>query len=275
MITSLNTYKEKIRLLESSFSGITENFNFFLKKSLQHSESSIILKDDLKISSDEIIAIENFINLSLKKIPFEYILKEAEFYGRNFYVDPRVLIPRNETELLIEILIEDNVEEEPRIIDLGTGSGCIGISIALEIPKSKVIGLDSSIDAIDVATINKDLLKASNFNLVKSDWLSEINENNFDVIISNPPYIDLSDPHLEHLKHEPQSALIASDNGLSDFKKISSQAYPLLKGGGILMFEHGYNQSDEVTEIMKLNKFNKIQTYKDYQLHPRITIGIK
>ena len=275
MPASLNTYKEKIRQLEISFPGISNNFRFFLKKALKYSDSIIVLNDDFDILDHEIEIIEGFIESSKNKIPIEYMLHEAEFYGRNFYVDNRVLIPRDETELLIDILKNYYQKKDLKVVDLGTGSGCIAISIALEIPKSIVLGVDKYLDALNVATQNKHIHQATNFHVKQSDWLSDINVYDFDVVISNPPYIDPTDKHLKDLIHEPKNALIAADSGLSDIKKISIQAYKKLKIGGILMFEHGFNQADEVKKIMELSNFHEIENFKDYQLHPRITIGKK
>lgn len=275
MPASLNTYKEKIRQLEISFPGISNNFRFFLKKALKYSDSIIVLNDDFDILDHEMEIIEGFIESSKNKIPIEYMLHEAEFYGRNFYVDNRVLIPRDETELLIDILKNYHQKKDLKVVDLGTGSGCIAISIALEIPKSIVLGVDKYLDALNVATKNKHIHQVTNFHVKQSDWLSDINVYDFDVVISNPPYIDPTDKHLKDLIHEPKNALIAADRGLSDIKKISIQAYKKLKIGGILMFEHGFNQADEVKKIMELSNFHEIENFKDYQLHPRITIGKK
>lgn len=275
MPASLNTYKEKIRQLEISFPGISNNFRFFLKKALKYSDSIIILNDDFDILDHEMEIIEGFIESSKNKIPIEYMLHEAEFYGRNFYVDNRVLIPRDETELLIDILKNYFQKKDLKVVDLGTGSGCIAISIALEIPKSIVLGVDKYLDALNVATKNKHIHQVTNFHVKQSDWLSDINVYDFDAVISNPPYIDPTDKHLKDLIHEPKNALIAADRGLSDIKKISIQAYKKLKIGGILMFEHGFNQADEVKKIMELSNFHEIENFKDYQLHPRITIGKK
>ena len=242
---------------------------------MKYSDSIIVLNDDFDILDHEIEIIESFIESSKNKIPIEYMLHEAEFYGRNFYVDNRVLIPRDETELLIDILKNYYQKKDLKVVDLGTGSGCIAISIALEIPKSIVLGVDKYLDALNVATKNKHIHQVTNFHVKQSDWLSDINVYDFDVVISNPPYIDPTDKHLKDLIHEPKNALIAADRGLSDIKKISIQAYKKLKIGGILMFEHGFNQADEVKKIMELSNFHEIENFKDYQLHPRITIGKK
>ena len=181
MITSLNLYKDKITKLESLLPGISNNFRFYLKKALNYSDSSIILSDDIYVSDQEASLIEEFINLSKKQVPIEYILNDSEFYGRNFYVDNRVLIPRDETELIIDILLDQDIKNTSKIIDLGTGSGCLGISIALELPESSVLGVDKYLDAIDVAIKNKDIHKVSNFNVKQSDWFSNVNEENFEL----------------------------------------------------------------------------------------------
>ena len=275
MSISIETYKRKISSLESSVPGISKNFRFFLKKSLNYSDLNIILENEINISEAEVKKIEDFISLSRNKTPIEYILNDSEFYGRSFYVDSRVLIPRDETELIVDLVKEYSASNNPKIADLGTGSGCIGISLAIEITGSLVIGIDSSLDALEVANRNKNLHKTSNFEPRKSNWLEGIKDNDFDFIVSNPPYISSSDEHLKDLIHEPKKALISSENGYSDFKKISTQAYKKLKKGGILIFEHGYNQANKVNEIMQSNYFNQIKNFKDYQGHPRITIGIK
>ena len=275
MPASLNTYKEKIRQLEISFPGISNNFRFFLKKALKYSDSIIVLNDDFDILDHEIEIIEGFIESSKNKIPIEYMLHEAEFYGRNFYVDNRVLIHRDETELLIDILKNYYQKKDLKVVDLGTGSGCIAISIALEIPKSIVLGVDKYLDALNVATKNKHIHQVTNFHVKQSDWLSDINVYDFDVVISYTTYIDPTDKHLQDIIHEHTNALTTADRGISDIKKISIQAYKKLKIGGILMFEHGFNQADEVKKIMELSNFHEIENFKDYQLHPRITIGKK
>tara|TARA_B100000965_G_scaffold8148_1_gene6298 strand:- start:7147 stop:7974 length:828 start_codon:yes stop_codon:yes gene_type:complete len=275
LITSLNLYKDKITKLESLLPGISNNFRFYLKKALNYSDSSIILSDDIYVSDQEASLIEEFINLSKKQVPIEYILNDSEFYGRNFYVDNRVLIPRDETELIIDILLDQDIKNTSKIIDLGTGSGCLGISIALELPESSVLGVDKYLDAIDVAIKNKDIHRVSNFNVKQSDWFSNVNEENFELVVSNPPYIESTDIHLKNLNHEPRSALVSQEKGLLDLKKICSQAYNKLKKDGILILEHGYNQADDVKKIMELNNYSEIENFKDYHLHPRITLGKK
>jgi len=141
-------------------------------------------------------------------------------------------------------------------------------------PNVQVYGLDYSAKSLEVAKANKNYFELNNFSLIHSDWLSSIKDRSIDFIVSNPPYIDSQDIHLKDLIHEPASALVASDRGLGDFKVISQQASLKLRKDGVLLFEHGYEQASEVSKIMKKNGFNKIETFKDHQSHPRITKGI-
>ena len=141
-------------------------------------------------------------------------------------------------------------------------------------PNIQVYGLDYSAKSLEVAKANKNYFELNNFSLIHSDWLSSIKDRSIDFIVSNPPYIDSKDIHLKDLIHEPASALVASDSGLGDFKVISQQASLKLRKDGVLLFEHGYEQASEVSKIMKKNGFNKIETFKDHQSHPRITKGI-
>ena len=159
------------------------------------------------------------------------------------------------------------------MLDAGTGSGCIGISIALKNPSSNVYGSDHSVDALNVALINKNNLNVDNFSLVHADWLSSFKRASFDLIVTNPPYIADQDPHLENLQHEPNKALVAKDNGLGDIRLIVEQSTEVLKGGGMLMLEHGHQQQEEVENILKKNHFVEIANLKDYQDLPRITLG--
>ena len=160
-----------------------------------------------------------------------------------------------------------------KVLDAGTGSGCIGISIALKNPSLNVYGSDHSVDALNVALINKNILNVNNFSLVHADWLSSFKKASFELIVTNPPYIADQDPHLENLQHEPNKALVAKDNGLQDIRLIIEQSTEVLKRGGLLMLEHGYQQQEEVENIFKKNHFSNVSNLKDFQELPRITLG--
>jgi release factor glutamine methyltransferase len=270
---NINFFKNKITETWPGKKGILTEFIFYLKEKLHLSDVSIYV-DDYSLSKDEEDSINQFITLKKQEVPLDYILEKSSFYGNNFFVDPRVLIPRPETEILVDFINKLNFQSGEIVIDAGTGSGCIGISLAIQNPHIKVYGLDFSKESLEVANKNKNNLKVENFVTIYSDWLSNIEDASCNLIVSNPPYISSEDKHLRDLHHEPLMALTALDNGLADFKTISSQASSKLLKGGMLAFEHGYKQKREVSEILKKNGFKNIETLKDHQSHPRITIGI-
>ena len=274
MSSNLNFYKNKVADIWPNDQEISKEFIFYLKEYLNLKDASIYVDKDYLLSNDEQEGIEEFINHKKDGLPLDYILKKSFFYGNEFLVDQRVLIPRSETELLVDHINTLNFPNNIKILDAGTGSGCIGISIAMHNPNIQVYGLDYSAKSLEVAKANKNYFELNNFSLIHSDWLSSIKDRSIDFIVSNPPYIDSQDIHLKDLIHEPASALVASDSGLGDFKVISQQASLKLRKGGVLIFEHGYQQASEVSKIMKKNGFNNIETFKDHQSHPRITKGI-
>ncbi|MDA7701171.1 peptide chain release factor N(5)-glutamine methyltransferase [Gammaproteobacteria bacterium] len=274
MSSNLNFYKNKVADIWPNDQEIAKEFIFYLKEHLNLKDTSIYIDKDYLLSNDEQEGIEEFIKHKKDGLPLDYILKKSFFYGNEFLVDQRVLIPRPETELLVDHINTLNFPDNIKILDAGTGSGCIGISIAMHNPNVQVYGLDYSAKSLEVAKANKNYFELNNFSLIHSDWLSSIKDRSIDFIVSNPPYIDSQDIHLKDLIHEPASALVASDRGLGDFKVISQQASLKLRKDGVLLFEHGYEQASEVSKIMKKNGFNKIETFKDHQSHPRITKGI-
>ena len=274
MSVNLNFFKNKVADIWPDNQEISKEFVFFLKEALNLKDTSIYIDKDYLLSDKDQKSIEEFIKNKKDGIPLDYIFKKSFFYGKEFLVDKRVLIPRPETELLVEHINNLDFQDGIKIVDAGSGSGCIGISIAIHNPNIQVYGLDYSAKSLEVAQINKNYFKLNNFSLIHSDWLSSIKDRSIDIIVSNPPYIDSQDLHLKDLTHEPTSALVASEGGLGDFKVISQQASLKLQKGGTLIFEHGYQQAEEVSSIMKKNGFNNVESFKDHQSHPRITKGI-
>jgi len=252
--------------------AIKKDFIFFLKEKLGFNDNEIYINPNIVLKKKDKTLIEKFLKQKEEGVPLDYILNSSKFYEYEFFVDSRVLIPRPETEIIIDY-VKNRFSSSIKVLDAGTGSGCIGISIALQNPSLKVYGSDRSADALNVAMINKNKLNVDNFFLVHADWLSSFKKESFDLIVSNPPYIADQDPHLENLKHEPNSALVAKDNGLRDIRLIVEQSTEVLKGGGMLMLEHGYQQQEEVENILKKNHFAEIANLKDYQDLPRITLG--
>ena len=274
MIISLNHYKNLINNTWPSDRDVSKEFIFYLKEKLQISDISIYLDNDYYLSEIEKEAVEFFINAKRDGIPLDYILNKSFFYGKEFYVNSSVLIPRPETEILVDHINSLGLHNDMKILDAGTGSGCIGLSIAIHNPNISIFGLEFSRESLQVAQKNKENLGVKNFTMINSDWLSSIKDNSLDIIVSNPPYLGPKDPHLHDLTHEPNMALIASEEGLGDFMTISEQAASKLKNGGELIFEHGHDQATDVAEILSKHRFSNIQTFMDYQSHPRITKGI-
>ena len=274
MSSKLNFYIKKIEEISSDNNNLSKELIFYLKEKLGLSDISIFI-EDYKLSKEEKNSINYFIEQKKNGVPLDYILQNSSFYNSDFFVDERVLIPRPETEILVDYINNLNLSPGIKILDAGVGSGCIGASLAKVNPKTIVYGLDNSFDVLQVANINKKKLELDNFYLINSKWLNSLKENTFNIVVSNPPYIAPFDSHLDKLKHEPISALVANKNGLEDFDIISFQAMKVLKDYGLLAFEHGNNQSNEVKKIMTRYGFKDINLINDYQSQPRITIGRK
>ncbi|HUO44063.1 MAG TPA: peptide chain release factor N(5)-glutamine methyltransferase [Burkholderiales bacterium] len=185
-------------------------------------------------------------------VPVAYLTGRCEFFGREFEVSPAVLVPRPETELLVEFALEKIPENRPcRVLDLGTGSGCIAVSIAAERPLARVTATDVSADALAVARANARAQECVNVEFVRGDWLGPLgNGGFFDVIVANPPYVPAADPHLEQLRFEPQLALVSGDDGLEAICTIAAAAPRYLARGGWLVFEQGHDQAQRCRAIL-------------------------
>ncbi|TDR23194.1 peptide chain release factor N(5)-glutamine methyltransferase [Marinicella litoralis] len=202
--------------------------------------------------------------------PLAYITGNKDFWTLRLHVNQHTLIPRPETELLIEVI--EQLDLSPaKILDLGTGSGAIALSLATLYPDAEITASDQSAAALKVAALNAKSNQINNVTFIQSNWFDDINADCFDLIVSNPPYIDSEDEHLVNLSYEPLSALVASDHGLSDFKKISLAASQFLKPGGVLMFEHGWQQAESVTKILENAGLVNTSTQKDLLQHNRVT----
>lgn len=197
--------------------------------------------------------------------PLAYLTGEAEFRGRVFQVSPAVLIPRPETEVLVELALEKlRGLTAPTVVDLGTGSGIVAISLALECPLARVVAVDLSNDAISVARNNAGRLRAQ-VDLRQGDWFFPLAGERFDVIVSNPPYVADGDPHLalNGLPFEPQMALTDRADGLACIRRIVADAPAYLNAGGWLLFEHGYDQGEASRNLLTAAGFKAASTFPD------------
>jgi len=194
--------------------------------------------------------------------PVAYLLGRKEFFGRRFAVSPAVLVPRPETELLVELALERlRTRPQARVLDLGTGSGCLAVTLALECPQAAVVAVDRAADALAVARSNAQRLGAR-VEFASGDWYAAVG-GRFDLIVANPPYVAAADPHLAELRHEPQHALVAGDDGLADLRRIVGGAPAHLTGGGWLAVEHGHDQGASVRELFARAGFTAVETHRD------------
>ena len=240
-------------------------------------------RDD--IEDEKIEKIRYFIQkIGREKFPVQYLLNEQEFYKRKFYVDKGVLIPRQDTEILVEKMIDilktkiSKNQVHPKILDIGVGSGIIGITAALEVESSYVLGVDISEKALETAQKNKEILKVSNIKFLKSDLFENVEFKQFDMIVSNPPYISLNEVGImsdDTLLHEPSEALFAENDGLYFYYEICQKAFDYLVDFGYLLFEIGYKQGKNVSEIMKNFGFKNIDVIQDLAGLDRVVIGQK
>lgn len=218
----------------------------------------------------------DYIGKRQQGMPVAYLIGSREFWSREFQVSPDVLIPRPDTELLIELCLELIPEDQPyKLIDLGTGSGIIAVTLAAERPRAQVIACDLSEAALKIAQSNAKQHHANNIRFSQSNWFNAINDADFDLVVSNPPYIAADDPHLQQgdIRHEPDGALIAQEQGLQDIRILAEQAKLHLKPGGHLFVEHGYNQQHAVQDIFKANHYQNVATHTDLAGNPRVTSG--
>jgi release factor glutamine methyltransferase len=207
--------------------------------------------------------------------PIAYLTGEREFFGREFFVTPAVLIPRPETELLVEIALAHFAERpRARAVDLGTGSGALAVSLALELDEADVTAVDRSREALLVAMANAARLGAS-ISFVHSDWFEALDTERFDLIVANPPYVAAADPHLEEgdVRFEPRTALASGEEGLDDLATIVAAAPAHLDAGGWLFLEHGYDQAAAVRSLLADAGFASIASWRDLAGIPRVVVG--
>jgi len=206
--------------------------------------------------------------------PLAYLIGEREFFGRAFKTAPAVLIPRPETELLVEFMLEHApIERSSRVLDLGTGSGCVAVSIACERPLARVAATDVSAAALEIAHANADAHGCANIDFICADWLAPLGGERFDIIVSNPPYVAAADPHLKQLHFEPALALAAGADGLDAIRVIVAAAPRCLVRGGWLAFEHGFDQAERCRALLRDAGLENVFSRRDLAGIERISGG--
>jgi release factor glutamine methyltransferase len=206
--------------------------------------------------------------------PLAYITGVREFWSLPLNVGPGVLVPRPETELLVELCLARLDETPHRVADLGTGSGAIALALARERPGWEVIATDRSDDALQMTHMNCRRLGISNVKLHQGTWCDALPEGRFDAILSNPPYIAPEDPALVALRHEPQQALVAADGGFADLLQIGACARHHLKPGGLLLLEHGAGQSSRLTAELATLHYHQVVSHRDLAGLDRVVTAV-
>ena len=237
-------------------------------------DKNILYREDPVLSSRQLKELEALVRRREQGEPLAYILKSKGFWSLDLFVDENVLVPRPETEIIIEKILESFDTSEKTVLDLGTGSGAIGLSLSKERKDWGVFCSDISFDAIKVARKNKYKNEVDAI-FINSDWLEAYADNTFDIIVSNPPYIDPDDPriHSDGLKYEPIHALISDQKGLKDIETIICQSKEVLVNKGSLFIEHGHDQSGEVELLLKKYNFSDIRKFQDLNGDDRVCSG--
>ncbi|NOQ15332.1 MAG: peptide chain release factor N(5)-glutamine methyltransferase [Methyloprofundus sp.] len=262
----------------SSLQGISDSADLDVEVLLCHvlekNRSYLRTWPEKQLDKSQLAQFTHLLKQRQQGQPIAYITGMREFWSRDFYVNPDVLIPRPDTETLIELCLQ-LIQHKPdaKLIDLGTGSGAIAITLAAECPRLKVTAVDSSLKALHIAQKNAQLNQTTDIRFLHSDWLAQVAHESFDFIVSNPPYIDPDDPHLAQgdVRFEPSSALIAEQQGLQDIIHISEQSQLQLNNGGYLILEHGYNQKQCVHDILQQHHYQNIHCLHDLANLPRVS----
>ena len=253
--------------------------NLLLRAVTKRSRSAIFAFGETELNEAEQNQLNQMLERRTKGEPMAYILGEKEFWSLPLKVSSDTLIPRPDTERLVEVALDwankrlEN-QESLQILDLGTGTGAIALALASELKqKAQVLGVDFKPEVVVLAESNRQTLQIENARFQQSDWFSTLVNQQFDLIVSNPPYIDAEDENLQigDVRFEPLTALVADNHGLSDLQKIIENAPLYLKPNGALFLEHGWQQARDVQHIFHQNQWKAVETFKDYANLDRIT----
>ncbi|MDP0138550.1 peptide chain release factor N(5)-glutamine methyltransferase [Glaesserella parasuis] len=279
------TFAEQTLLENASqdpFLNAKADANILLQAVTKRSKSAIFAFAETELNESELRQLAELLARRAKGEPMAYILGEKEFWSLPLAVSTATLIPRPDTERLVEVALEWaykrlDTQEKLHILDLGTGTGAIALALASELgTKAEIIGIDKQPDAVQLAEKNRQKLGFENVRFLQSDWFEALKNQRFDLIVSNPPYIDKDDENLTQgdVRFEPLTALVAEQNGLSDLQKIIQNAPLYLTPNGALMLEHGWQQAANVQDIFQQNQWNAVTTFQDYGGNDRVTVAI-
>lgn len=246
-----------------------------LSKATGRSRSGLFAWSDSVLDAAEEAEFEQLLARRVAGEPVAHLVGSREFWSLPLAVSPATLIPRADTECLVEQALALGLPPSARVLDLGTGSGAIALALATEQPGWDITATDCSEDALRLARVNSLNLNLTRVRLCQSDWFDGIGDERFDLIVSNPPYIAVDDPHLHQgdLRYEPSSALVGGHDGLADLRRIIAESPQHLASGGWLLLEHGYDQAEAVADLLQKQGYASIGLRRDYGGQPRVTQG--
>ena len=263
-------------LLASSSESAKLDAQVLLLHILKKPRSYLFTWPEHALSDEQQSQFNVFIQRRLKGEPVAHITGLREFWSLSLEVNATTLIPRPDTETLVEQALEIALPATAKVLDLGTGTGAIALALGSEMPNWQITAVDRVSDAVALATRNQQRLAINNVHVKQSNWFSELHGEKFNLIVTNPPYIESSDIHLNQgdVRFEPLSALVADDCGMSDIKQIITQSRDYLSSNGYLLIEHGFEQGEAVRHFFEKMAFVNIKTVKDLGNNDRVTLAL-
>ncbi|TMP46790.1 peptide chain release factor N(5)-glutamine methyltransferase [Pseudoalteromonas citrea] len=274
------TVAQAIAWASSEFSATSDSAKLDAEVLLLHilskPRSYLFAWPDAHLRDEQYTQFTTCVSRRVNGEPIAHIIKEREFWSLPLEVNNSTLIPRPDTETLVEYALSLELDDTASVLDLGTGTGAIALALASEMPNWQVTALDFSVDAVALAQRNQKKLAINNVTVKQSDWYQSVAGQCFDLIVSNPPYIEEDDEHLSQgdVRFEPLSALVASDEGMSDIKHIIDKGRAHLKPGGYLLIEHGYQQAIKLQQYFAQMAYTNILTIKDMSGCDRVTLAM-
>ncbi|MFY8327316.1 peptide chain release factor N(5)-glutamine methyltransferase [Pseudoalteromonas sp. ZZD1] len=262
-------------LLQNSTDSAKLDAQVLLLEVLNKPRSYLFSWPEKQLTVEQKQLFDSYCQRRLNGEPVAHITGTREFWSLPLQVNATTLIPRPDTETLVEVALDLPLKEDAKVLDLGTGTGAIALALASEKANWQITGVDRIAQAVALSTINKQRLGLQQVTFLQSDWFSEVSNQKFDLIVSNPPYIEHDDEHLTQgdVRFEPLSALVADDDGMADIKHIITQARNYLAPNGYLIFEHGYQQSTKVHSFFAQMAYTNILTVKDLANNDRVTFA--
>ncbi|MCF4008128.1 peptide chain release factor N(5)-glutamine methyltransferase [Rheinheimera sp. UJ63] len=260
-------------LLQSCSDNPLHEARLLLCRVLNCSSSFLYTYPERLLSATELQELERMLKRRVAGEPLAYIFGYWHFFGLELAVAPSTLIPRPDTEVLVEHVLTLPLAADARVLDLGTGTGAIALALASERPTWQITAVDLQPEAVALAQRNAATLKLPQVQVQQSRWFSQLAAQQYQLIVSNPPYIEAEDPHLCALRYEPLSALVAAEQGYADLQHIITNAPQHLTQGGWLWLEHGFEQAPLVRQMLVAAGFEQVSSVKDYGGHWRISGG--